>query len=83
MAFTTFKKWIGLLAILALPGIIYYYVTKAENHFMPLATIGVEGQLFQLFLLSIRIMTALPMPIMMGVFMWLISFLPIAQPFAQ
>jgi protein SCO1/2 len=43
MDFTTLKKWIGLLAILALPGIIYFYVTKAENHFMPLATIGVKG----------------------------------------
>ena len=49
MAFTTFKKWIGLLAILALPGIIYYYVTKAENHFMPLATIGVEGHVIPAF----------------------------------
>ena len=49
MAFTTFKKWIGLLAILALPGIIYYYVTKAENHFMPLATIGVEGHVIPTF----------------------------------
>jgi cytochrome oxidase Cu insertion factor (SCO1/SenC/PrrC family) len=43
MAFTTFKKWAGLIAILALPGIIYFYVTKAENHFMPLATIGIAG----------------------------------------
>ena len=49
MAFTTFKKWIGLLAILALPGIIYYYVTKAENHFMPLATRGVEGHVIPAF----------------------------------
>tara|TARA_B100001105_G_scaffold92487_1_gene73598 strand:+ start:521 stop:1195 length:675 start_codon:yes stop_codon:yes gene_type:complete len=43
MATTSLKKWAGLIAILALPGIIYYYVTKAENHFMPLATIGIEG----------------------------------------
>ena len=43
MAFSSIKKWAGLIAILALPGIIYFYVTKAENHFMPLATIGIEG----------------------------------------
>ena len=34
------KKWIGLIAILALPGAIYFFVTMAENNFMPLATIG-------------------------------------------
>ena len=43
MVYSSIKKWIGLIVILALPGIIYFYVTKAENHFMPLATIGIEG----------------------------------------
>jgi protein SCO1/2 len=43
MANTSLKKWAGLIAILALPGFIYFYVTKAENYFMPLATIGIEG----------------------------------------
>ena len=36
------KKWLGLISILAFPGIVYFYVTKAENNFMPLATIGNE-----------------------------------------
>ena len=43
MVSSSIKKWAGLIAILALPGIIYFYVTKAENHFMPLAAIGMEG----------------------------------------
>jgi protein SCO1/2 len=49
MAFTTLKKWFVLVAILALPGVIYFYVTKAENHFMPLAIIGVEGHQIPIF----------------------------------
>ena len=40
---SSIKKWAGLIAILALPGFIYFYVTKAENNFMPLATIGADG----------------------------------------
>ena len=43
MVYSSIKKWAGLIAILALPGVIYFYVTKAENHFMPLAIIGIEG----------------------------------------
>ena len=49
MAFPSIKKWAGLIVILVLPGIIYFYVTKAENHFMPLATIGIEGHQIPIF----------------------------------
>ena len=43
MASASIQKWAGLIAILALPGLIYCYVTKAENNFMPLAAIGTDG----------------------------------------
>ena len=43
MASVSIQKWVALIAILALPGFIYFYVTKAENNFIPLATIGTNG----------------------------------------
>tara|TARA_B100000902_G_scaffold111992_1_gene113230 strand:+ start:10356 stop:11033 length:678 start_codon:yes stop_codon:yes gene_type:complete len=43
MYLKSLKKWVGLITVLALPGFIYYFVVQAENHFMPLATIGIEG----------------------------------------
>lgn len=43
MASVSIQKWASLIAILAFPGLIYFYVTKAENNFMPLATIGIDG----------------------------------------
>jgi len=49
MYFNSLKKWAGLIAVLAFPGIIYYFVVQAENHFMPLATIGVEGHVIPEF----------------------------------
>ncbi len=40
MRYTSFNKWIGLFLILLFPGIIYFYLSKANNHFIPLSIIG-------------------------------------------
>jgi len=43
MAYSSIKKWVGLITILILPGLIYSCLTRLENNFIPLATIGAEG----------------------------------------
>ena len=40
MRYTSFNKWIGLFLILLFPGIVYFYLSKANNHFIPLSIIG-------------------------------------------